>query len=415
MQRSETAAWHDAAMEHDAAVEAEPSESGEDLWEAVERHAAEGNAASVGRLGGRLAERHTAAAELLRSHERDLAHVLRVLALTPGRAGVEELLRLFEEHPAATAHVGPRLAASLLAEAQPVADLADVVFDRDGRDRLDELRACLFHELVLRGVDTADFRPLDAWHRHRPDWHALTWLPAERRDLESDAEFPSRSARGGSWGMNGGLPVRGRTDPPTPHAAPRATPRDTATAEAHRRILTAASAGGWGADAWVFEFPTAVDPDDVPALLPSLPMACTAGIGAHARFEVAVRPVHEIWPLLLATASMGGMYTPGVHGAYGRLAAWQSTAGLCGAPAGASAREVERRALGSTWFHFEADTDWFHNEIHDYGIAALAPGRRRVAVPAATDTDQAADTGQRVRGGPAAPRPDPPGLHTRPG
>jgi hypothetical protein len=109
------------------------------------------------------------------------------------------------------------------------------------------------------------------------------------------------------------------------------------------------------------------------------------------------------------------MYTPGVHGAYGRLAAWQSTAGLCGAPAGASAREVERRALGSTWFHFEADTDWFHNEIHDYGIAALAPGRRRVAVPAATDTDQAADTGQRVRGGPAAPRPDPPGLHTRPG
>jgi hypothetical protein len=70
---------------------------------------------------------------------------------------------------------------------------------------------------------------------------------------------------------------------------------------------------------------------------------------------------------------------------------------------------------GPRQHHFEADTDWFHNEIHDYGIAALAPGRRRVAVPAATDTDQAADTGQRVRGGPAAPRPDPPGLHTRPG
>ncbi|MEU3660854.1 DUF6183 family protein [Streptomyces sp. NPDC032940] len=368
-------------------MRAEPGDSPEGLWETVERDAAEGRATSVGRLGGRLAERHAAAAELLRSHERDLAHVLRVLALTPGLAGVEELMRLFEEHPAATAHVGPRLAASLLAEAQPVADLADAVFGRGGRDRLDELRACLFHELVLRGVDTAGFPPLDAWHRYRPEWHALTWLPAERRELEEDAGFPSRSARGGVQGTDGGLPVRGRTDPPTPHAAPRTTPRDTATPEDHRRILAAATAGGWGADAWVFEFPAALGPHDVPALLPSLPMACTAGLGPHARFEVAVRPVHEIWPLLFGTASMGGMYTPGVHGAYGRLAAWQSTAGLCGAPAGASAREVERRALGSTWFHFEADTDWFHNEIHDYGIAALAPGRRRIAVLAATDTD----------------------------
>ncbi|WP_456303015.1 DUF6183 family protein [Streptomyces mirabilis] len=63
-------------------------------------------------------------------------------------------------------------------------------------------------------------------------------------------------------------------------------------------------------------------------------------------------------------------------------------AGLSGAPEGASADEVERHARQSSWFHFEADTDWFHNDIgSDYGIAALSPDCRRIAVLAATDTD----------------------------
>lgn len=49
---------------------------------------------------------------------------------------------------------------------------------------------------------------------------------------------------------------------------------------------------------------------------------------------------------------------------------------------------MERHARQSTWFPFEADTDWFHNDIgSDYGIAALSPDCRRIAVLAATDTD----------------------------
>ncbi|MFF7928553.1 DUF6183 family protein [Streptomyces mirabilis] len=42
---------------------------------------------------------------------------------------------------------------------------------------------------------------------------------------------------------------------------------------------------------------------------------------------------------------------------------------LSGAPEGADADEAERHARQSTWFHFEADTDWFHNDIgSDYGL-----------------------------------------------
>lgn len=85
---------------------------------------------------------------------------------------------------------------------------------------------------------------------------------------------------------------------------------------------------------------------------------------------------------------MGGMYGQAAHGAYGRLRAWRSMGALSGAPLDARAEEVERQVMQSTWFHFEADAEWFHNEIgNDYGVAALSPDRRRIAVLAATDTD----------------------------
>ncbi|MEU3601576.1 DUF6183 family protein [Streptomyces sp. NPDC006798] len=47
----------------------------------------------------------------------------------------------------------------------------------------------------------------------------------------------------------------------------------------------------------------------------------------------------------------------------------------------------QRRAEQCVWFRFECDAQWFHNEIHDYGIVALSADRRRIAVLAATDTD----------------------------
>jgi hypothetical protein len=50
-------------------------------------------------------------------------------------------------------------------------------------------------------------------------------------------------------------------------------------------------------------------------------------------------------------------------------------------------REVEHRARACAWYRFEADSEWFHNEIDDYGVDALTPDGRRLAVLAATGTD----------------------------
>ncbi|WP_432178466.1 DUF6183 family protein [Streptomyces sp. NBC_00063] len=83
------------------------------------------------------------------------------------------------------------------------------------------------------------------------------------------------------------------------------------------------------------------------------------------------------------------MYTVPTDGS-GPGVRWRASAGppRARAPRTSSAEDVERHASQSTWFHFEADAEWFHNDVcADYGIAALSPDRRRLAVLAATDTD----------------------------
>ncbi|MFE4754710.1 DUF6183 family protein [Streptomyces mirabilis] len=104
----------------------------------------------------------------------------------------------------------PRFVASLLAEHQQVTDLAATVFDGREWERLDELRACLFQELVLRGVDIDTFPALRSWPLVRHGRHPLAWLPVHRRDFEANADFPSRSIRGSASGVPRRLPEEGR-------------------------------------------------------------------------------------------------------------------------------------------------------------------------------------------------------------
>lgn len=59
---------------------------------------------------------------------------------------------------------------------------------------------------------------------------------------------------------------------------------------------------------------------------------------------------------------------------------------LSAAPRKASAAEVEDQTRACTWYGFEADTEWFRKDLDDYGIVALSPDGRRIAVLAATDT-----------------------------
>lgn len=351
------------------------------------RHAMAGDIAHLRGVASHLTTRYAAAVRGARIHGSDLSYLRRLLTTTPGRDSVELLLQLLGEQEAAAGVAGLELPlmATMLAEHQPAAVLAQAVFaDVPENDRLGELRTCLFHEMLLRGVDPDEFPALRPGSR----LHPLAWLPDRRRALETAPDFTSHSANGSAGGVKTGLPAHGRLDPPTPRPTAASPLRNSVTVDEHN-LVVAATQGNWGyAEAWVFRPDHPITADQVPALLPTLPMDCVADLGPTGRYEIAARPVGDIWSLLFATASIGGFYGTGMYGAWGRLRAWRSLAGLCGLPFHASAGEVERLAEQSTWFHFQTDAEFFHNEIdNDYGIAALSPDGRRLAVLAATDTD----------------------------
>ncbi|MFE7142716.1 DUF6183 family protein [Streptomyces sp. NPDC057644] len=357
-------------------------------WHTAEQRAAQGDSRQVADLAVELTHRIEAAAEQTRDHEHQLAHLVRVLAITPGHDSLTQLLRLFTRSQGPGVGLAPRFVASLLAEHREAADLVGPLSERDPKGRLDELRICLLHELILRGVDVDAFPKTIDWTRVKYGDHPLVWLPRRRSPLETRVVFPSRAINSSAHPGGSVLPKEGRLDPPTPRTQERSALVDTATLDLHQMIVSAPEAGGWGhSEAWVFRADEEVEPDRVPALLPTLPMGCVEGLGATSRFEIARRPADEIWSLLFATASIG-IGHDGAHGAFGRLWAWKSLAALSDAPADASAEEVEHHVQQTTWFHFESDAEWFCNEIFaDYGIAALSPDRRRIAVLAATATD----------------------------
>ncbi|MGW7172161.1 DUF6183 family protein [Streptomyces xanthophaeus] len=365
-------------------MNAEARELDKLVWEQTESRVRQGDLGSVRELGAQFAAELDAAAGRVRAYQGGLARIVRTLALTPGRESLAQLIRLLDEcGPLGRSGTEPQFIASLLAEAQRPDELAELLYRRPVSDGLDVLRACLFHELLLRGVDVKALRPVA-----RQDWFALSWLPTDLRPFETDAPFPSRSVNGSAGGAWTGLTGEGRVDPPTPRRHVPSSLRDIATVDVHEALVAAPSAGDFGDfGAWVFALEAPVEPALVPALVPSLPMRCVEGLGADARFAIARRSPADIWRILFSTASMGGVYGHGVHGAFGRRSAWWSLTGLSGAPLDASAQEVERQVLESTWFRFECDSAWFHNEIYDYGIVALSPDRCRLAVLAATCTD----------------------------
>lgn len=209
----------------------------------------------------------------------------------------------------------------------------------------------------------------------------MNWLPTVRHGFEAEPRGP-RYATSSSVGGEGPsrLNTANLVSPPAPRAVAPSPLRDSATAWAYEAIGAAAEAGDWGHAERVFASDTLVPPQQLPALLPNLPMDCVKGLGADLRFEVAACSLDEVWQVLYAIAAHGG--------AYGRLAAWTSLAGLTGAGSDETADQVAQLARDTTWFRFDSDAAWFHNDIgNDIAIAALSPDGRRIAVLAATDTD----------------------------
>ena len=354
------------------------------VWEAAESRFAQGDAAFCADLGIALAKEYGRGGEQMWQYRSVFDHLLRLLATTAGPENVAQTLRLVTS-PEISSRKLDRYTASLLASSNEPKDLASA-FTRGASE---ELRACLVHELVLRGVTVAEIPGISRWVTS-PHWshHPLGRLPVTLSDVEGRPDLPSYSTRGSSHSMPYG-PSNSREMAVVSGARVPSAVEGTTEAEATamaKAVANWAEESNGRIEARAFDLADPLDDALVPNVLLALRLESLNGVSKRSSFSVAVCPPAQAWQVLFAAASTGGAYNSGAYGAYGRLAAWQSLAGLSGVNEGAPVSEVEARVRECTWHGFEADTKWFERVAWDIGVVGLAPDRRRVAMLAATDT-----------------------------
>lgn len=362
------------------------------VWAEADERLARGDAVFAADLGVALTGAYGAGdGEDLWQYRSVFDHLLRLLATTPGPGHCAQAVRLV----AAAADAGRRLdrhAASLLAGGQPAAELA-TAFTADAPE---ELRACLLHELVLRGVAVTETPGIAEWAAASPylSGHPLGRLPLTPAGVEGRPALPSHGRTGSGQALPyGAMGVGARAAGAVPAgAAGRVPAAEETTTDARARRMAAAVAN-WTEEsngrieARVFDLAAPLAAGAMTETLLSLGLDSLREPSARNPFDTVACSAAEAWGMLFVAAATGGAYNSGRGGAYGRLAAWDSLAGLSGAPEGAGAGEVEACANACAWYGFVADTAWFELVAWDLALAAVGADGRRLAVLAATDTD----------------------------
>ncbi|WP_210588253.1 DUF6183 family protein [Streptomyces sp. GESEQ-35] len=354
--------------------------------EEADARLAAGDATFVGDLGVALMKEHAADSGVWQ-YRGVFDHLLQLLATTPGDGHIEQALRLVTAAASVVPKRHTRYAASLLASCKEPEELVRV-FAGGQVGAPEELRACLVQELVLRGVAIEELPEVARWVRSpHGSHHPLRRLPLSLSVLEHGPPLPGYSINGSS----ASLPYGDRGTPVRPHGR-TTVPAVTETTSEPTASAIGAAAANWAAEsngrieARTFESAEAVDAAAVPGLLRAVDLECLRGAGAGKGVAVSSWGPGRAWEVLFAAASSGGAYNHGEFGAYGRLAAWRSVAGLVGVAEDAPFDVVERRAQDVQWYGFGTDTPWFENVAWDIALVAVDAGRR-VAVLAATDTD----------------------------
>ena len=343
--------------------------------ELVKRAAADGRSAELYELGLRLFAHPGDAWQF--PHLLDF--VRQALALIPAGDNAATAVRLLHDTDAEPSEV--RSMAAWLAAAQPLEAVLPLLVTED--ERAQELSACLTHELVLRHPRVGEAEEArERARRMAAAGHPLAALPLHLLEIEQGLPLPNYGLDGWGFGMPFGL-----HDDRTPRRRTTASRAEEVTTPADTELIASAVAN-WTKDsngrfeARVFRLPepTALDAE----LLDTLGLQALEGDG-----DISVRQdtAAAVMRVLFAAASDGGAYGGGRGGAYGRLLAWRSLAGLTGATAADEADHVAARADECAWLLFDANTEWFDGIAWDLGVAALRPGGRTVAVLAATDTD----------------------------
>lgn len=331
------------------------------------------------------------------SYEALADHVEEVLALSADTDRVDALFGLLARDRVRSLQTPRsraeriRAAASRLGHGGSRETLLATIARAGDRRENEEILACWTQELVLRGAslsgDDVAVRFRDRLSAQR---HPLAALPLAL--LDSETEAPTYMPLYGASAISTAVaaleegPTSMRTMPP-PGAgeAPSATP---IADETHERALREAvrpwlDGSNGKAEARIFKLSPAARSAGS-WLLRALGLASLEGA---TKIRVDRVGAEAAWGALFAAAANGGAYGSGLGGAYGRLAAWTTTAALIDAPLDAPPSRVDAEARRASFLMFGADGGWFYDVAWDLGVAALRPGGESVAVLAATDTD----------------------------
>ncbi|MEV4065280.1 DUF6183 family protein [Nonomuraea dietziae] len=357
--------------------------------EMAEQRLREGDAAFVADLGIALFRTYGSAERPIWQYRSVFDSVFRLLAVAADPAHLGHALRLIGT-VVSVDRKKARYAASLLASSRAATDLARAFTGGQVHaGGLEELRACLVHELVLRGEAVGDLPGIAPWATSLHwRYHPLGWLPLHRSSIEQSPDLPSYSVHGSSYSLPFG-PSDNEASPAPAGDGRTASAVETTTPSAVAEIARAVA--NWAEESngriEIRTFALSAASGSIAELLSVLSLDCLAAKGRRSAPSTSACTPSRVWQVLFAAASAGGAYNHGLYGAYGRLEAWRSMAGLSGAPQTATFADVEHQVQDHRWFTFSATTKWFEQVAWDIAIAALSPDGRSLAVLAATDTD----------------------------
>lgn len=249
----------------------------------------------------------------------------------------------------------------------------------------DELRAMIVHELLLAGHDVLDHPAVGRWAR-LGHWrhHGLGWLPLELADFEKPD--PAAGTLDQGWeALLAGTSVGAAGH----NLEVVETTTEAFTARAGRAFAHWAEHSNGKIDAHEYLAADPVRDDDLRDLLARAAPAFLAG-GDARTLGAMPATLRQVWTRLYQAGSGSSAYGPRQGGAYGRLHAWQSIAGLTAAPATATPDDVVDLARACRWFALDTTSNWFWDvwwEPSNVALACIGPEPERVAVIAATDSD----------------------------
>jgi hypothetical protein len=327
-------------------------------------------------------------------------HLERTLAMSSGFAHAALLARVLliprerSVQLSRTIETRQRTYASMLASAQTTETFLKMLSRHADEEPHLELLACWAQELIVRGDQLdGDRAVVELWARLREKRHALAVLPLAPTPIELTlrAYLPSYQRQGMSTALPFGPPERRRMRLIASREDAQLTHTELDEPETIDAIKTAVvnwhEESNGRIEARVFSFGRRVLESEISSdLLAGLPLECLAGANADG-IEARIVAADHALALLFAAAANGGAYNSGVRGAYGRLYAWRSVAGLCGKDVATDVRMLAGHAAECTWIELNADGEWFAHVAWDLGLAALRKDGLSLAVLAATDTD----------------------------